>query len=101
MNIKQQIAHLTELSNAIDNGEVVERRRNKYAHWCEYTGISFPLHEYQYRVKPEPMVVYVNYYADTSISAHRDKDLALTRASQATRALIKTAVKFIEAENQD
>ena len=63
--------------------------------WVDYTEGSEPLWKwssFNYRVKPEPMVLYANIYKN-GVLTFNSEEMARSRA---TDAVIRTAVKFVE-----
>jgi len=44
--------------------------------------VTFPAEDYEYRIKPEPMEIWVNVYPDKSHSTHFNRDDAISEASE-------------------
>ena len=96
MNIKEQIVKLLELDKAIDAGKEIQSRALFTKKWELSTGKEPKLNQFEYRVKHKPMVLYVNIYRDRFVG-HTTVEDALELAANTA---IRTAVKFIEAEDQ-
>lgn len=69
--------------------------------WIDLASPNFFGRPSDYRIKPEPMVVYVNVYSDGS-GTHLAYDSleSAERAETHTKNITRRAVKFIEAEDQ-
>ena len=98
MNIKEQITKLLELDKAIDAGKEIQSRRLFTKKWELSTGKEPKLNQFEYRVKPKPLEIFVNMYSSISdFVFHPTKEIAISKADT---GVTRTAVKFIEAEDQ-
>lgn len=97
MNIKEQIAHLKELDEAIDAGKTIQWRQGggERFKWEVQIGSVYNLQKYQFRVKPEPRKVYINTNLNGSMFVHETKLVARNHASTSARSV---AVEYVEVE---
>ena len=64
--------------------------------WLDYDGShDFDWFNWDHRVKPKPMVIWVNVYSDGDLYAHKKECSADEKAHSNTALSVKT-VKFIE-----
>ena len=86
----------TEIQQAYLDGASIEYNdvRNDESWSCCYGEPSFVWVNYDYRIKPEPMEIWVNIYGDGSHAGYNEKDRAKTLALR--EDVKRVAVKFIE-----
>jgi len=85
-----------EVMQAYLDGEKIEHRMDDTGEWKDvYNAPYFQWGEWDYRIKPKPMEIWVNIYADGDIFGHRNKDSAKS-ALISDSGNVRLAVKFIE-----
>ena len=87
----------TEIQQAYLDGAEIQCKTNTMilSKWGEAKTPQFEWHKTDYRVKREPVVVWVNIYSNARLCAHTTEEEALRLASVGTSAR-REAVKFIE-----
>ena len=86
----------TEIQQAYLDGAEIEMNSRDSERWINYDGShDFDWFNWNHRVKPKQMVIWVNIYANTKPCAHTTKEEALKLASVGMNTRRK-AVKFIE-----
>lgn len=89
---------MIEVIQAHKEGRTIQARHRKKHPWGDVPNPSWNFFEVQYRVKPEPKKLWVNFYGDI-IYTHESKEAALSHAGG--DRLTRTAVPFVEVTEND
>lgn len=92
-----EIIHLMQ---ALKAGKQIEGRRCGTDEWkSDGTIPGWDFYHYEYRVKPEPRVIYCNVFQDGSVGASPSK-LEAERIAELSSRIVRVAVRFIEDTEQ-
>lgn len=91
MTLREKIVVL----QAAMEGKPIQGRHCGDRTWLDLdvSDVAWQFGNYEYRVKPEPRVIWVNFFSDGSGTAHVTEDLALSRDCDGD---LRRPVKFIE-----
>lgn len=91
---------IIEVVTAFKNGKKIECRNKVCGTWVDATP-DWNFYHYDYRVKPEPMELWVNVYDDGSGMGYTNKASALNRAGMyfARKAALFREVIGADADN--
>ncbi len=91
---------IIEVVTAFKNGKKIECRNKVCGTWVDATP-DWNFYHYDYRVKPEPMELWVNVYDDGSGMGYTNKASALNRAGMyfARKAVLFREVIGADADN--
>lgn len=93
---------IIEVVTAFKNGKKIEYYVKISRQWKEITDPSWNFNDYKYRVKPEPMELWVNLYADGSGLGYTKEVSALSGVGTYTvrKAVLFREVIVADAEDQ-
>jgi len=78
---------------AAKEGKTIQIKGNIYGEWNDASGCRFNFVQCQYRIKPEPLVLWVAFHSDGGLYAVRNTEDGLRALLGNSKALIK---KFVE-----
>lgn len=92
---------IIEVVTAFKNGKKIEFKNPTIGTWWEARHPRWNFYHYDYRVKPEPMELWVNVYDDGSGMGYTNKASALNRAGMyfARKAVLFREVIGADADN--
>lgn len=94
--VQEQIA----VMRAWTEGKPIEIKKYDHTFWSKVSEPAWNWADYDYRVKSEPKVIYINQYKDGSWGlGHDSREQAVAAAATGDKAAV--GVKFIEAPCQD
>jgi len=92
---KDQIELMRAIVKAVDEGKEIQFRRVLKTDWFPKTSSGFDFINFEYRVKSEPLVMWVNVREDLSTFTYPSKEHAELCADHRSARI---AVKMVEAE---
>ena len=82
-----------------DGKRIQCKLRRRESEWGDSLNPSWDFPNHDYRIKPDPLVVWVNEYEDGALSPYQTKDEALGAARRYAISCKRAAVKMVEAED--
>lgn len=87
-----------EVMQACIEGKTIQLRTRGHNKWKTVPHPKWDWAIYEYQIKPEPQIIWVNFYASGSFYAHSTKKLAERRGGGEAK---RTAVPFVEVIDND
>lgn len=97
---------LSEAIAALERGDEVEYRESEYFKWSDWkinlkAQSLYIATKCQYRLKPKPMVIWVNFFDANTGYAFASKERAATEGDILASSYLRTAVKFREVVGEE
>ncbi|NEM46183.1 MAG: hypothetical protein G3W66_19880 [Xanthomonas perforans] len=93
--MNKTLVEMIAVMQAAERGELIEVAHQRRGDWVPDSTPSWDWVCYDYRVKPQPKIIWVNEYSRDSV-AHLTEDDAKAGVGS---GVIRTAIKYVEAQD--